>query len=126
MSVKTKLEDEFNDQMDELNSSELGTEEYLNTVKGVCMLADKLITIQKQDDDFELKSRELEMEKEAKEAENQQTKKRNRVEWAKVLVPTGCGLVLGVASMVWEKFDTMTLTTGKNTWKDLISFKVFK
>ena len=126
MSVLTKLEDEFNSQMNDLSKMELGSDEYLNTVKGTCLLADKIITIQKQDDEFELKCREINNAEEARKLEEKQTKQRGKIEWAKILVPTACAVGMGVASMIWEKFDTMSLTAGKNSWRDLISFKGYK
>ena len=124
MSVRQKLEEEFEDQMNQLNEMELGSESYTKTVEGVTKLADRLIAIQKNNDEYELKSREIEAEKEAREQEALQAKKRNRIDWAKVIVPTAGAFTMGIITMIWEKTDTLTSSAGKSALRDILPFRI--
>lgn len=124
MSVRQKLEEEFEDQMNQLNEMELGSESYTKTVEGVTKLADRLIVIQKNNDEYELKSREIEEAKEAREQELLQAKKRNRIDWAKVIVPTAGAFTMGIITMIWEKTDTLTSSAGKSALRDILPFRI--
>ena len=123
MGVVSKIEAEFDSQIEELGKMELGTDQYVKTVDGTCKLADRLIAIQKNNDEYDLKLRQMEEEKLKREEEALQNKKRNRIEWAKVIVPTVGAATMGVVTMIWEKFDTMTLTSGKTAFRDILSFR---
>lgn len=123
MGVVSKIEAEFDSQIEELGKMELGTDQYVKTVDGTCKLADRLIAIQKNNDEYDLKLRQMEEEKLKREEEALQNKKRNRIEWAKVIVPTVGAAAMGVVTMIWEKFDTMTLTSGKTAFRDILSFR---
>ena len=124
MSVRQKLEEEFEDQMNQLNEMELGSESYTKTVEGVTKLADRLIAIQKNNDEYELKSREIDAEKEAREQEALQAKKRNQIDWAKVIVPTAGAFTMGIITMIWEKTDTLTSSAGKSALRDILPFRI--
>lgn len=124
MSVRQKLEEEFEDQMNQLNEMELGSESYTKTVEGVTKLADRLIAIQKNNDEYELRSREIEEAKEAREQELLQAKKRNRIDWAKVIAPTAGAFTMGIITMIWEKTDTLTSSAGKSALRDILPFRI--
>lgn len=124
MSVKQKLEDEFESQMNLLSNMDVGTDEYAKTVEGVSKIADRLIKIQQLNDEYDLKSREIENAKENRIQEEEQARKKNRIDWGKVIVPTVGAFTMGIVTMVWEKTDTLTSSAGKSALRDILPFKV--
>ena len=124
MGYRSQLEDEFNSQMSALREMEIGSEEYVKTLESMATVTDRLIAIQQQYDNFDLKAKEIENAEKARESEELQLKKRNRIEWAKVWVPTVGAFTMGIITMIWEKTDTLTLTPGKISLRDLLSFKL--
>lgn len=124
MSVKQKLEDEFESQMNLLSNMDVGTDEYAKTVEGVSKIADRLIKIQQLNDEYDLKSREIENAKENRIQEEEQARKKNRIDWGKVIVPTVGAFTMGIITMIWEKTDTLTSSAGKSALRDILPFKV--
>lgn len=124
MTVADYLEKEFTEEMSELENLEMGTDAYTSSINGATKLADRLITIQKNNDEYDTKIREIESNERVRMAEIEQNKDRKKLEWAKVIVPVVGAFSMGIITMIWEKTDTMTLTAGKSSWKDLISFKI--
>ena len=124
MSVADYLEKEFTEEMSELENLEMGTDAYTSSINGATKLADRLITIQKNNDEYDTKIREIESNERVRMAEIEQNKDRKKLEWAKVIVPVVGAFSMGIITMIWEKTDTMTLTAGKSSWKDLISFRI--
>lgn len=127
MNLKTKLSEEFESQMLELNKLSVGSDEYKVAVDGVTKLADRIIEIDKMENDFKsredtlvsnefLKTKELEIEKKDR-------KNRTVVEVLKIGVPTAAAFAMGIISMKWEKLDTLTSTAGKSSLRDLLRFK---
>lgn len=123
MNVKQKLKDEFDSQMDLLHKMEVGTEEYKLTVDGVTKLADRIIAIEKNERDAELKEYQLGNESDSINAEIKNNRKRNWVEVAKIVVPTTGAFAMGLISMKWEKLDTITSSAGKSALRDILRFK---
>lgn len=123
MNVKQKLKDEFDSQMDLLHKMEVGTEEYKLTVDGVTKLADRIIAIEKNERDAELKEYQLGNESDSINAEIKNNRKRNWVEAAKIVVPTVGAFAMGLISMKWEKLDTITSSAGKSALRDILRFK---
>lgn len=70
-----------------------------------------------RDIDEQLKYRQMEDEKKSQ-------KSKNRIEIAKIAVPTTAAFIMGVVAMIYEKTDIMSSTTGKASWRDLIRFKI--
>ena len=124
MSVKQKLEDEFESQMNLLSNMDVGTDEYAKTVEGVSKIADRLIKIQQLNDEYDLKSREIENAKENRIQEEEQARKKNRIDWTKVIVPTVGAFTMGIITMIWEKTDTLTSSAGKSALRDILPFKI--
>lgn len=58
------------------------------------------------------------------EVDEKNQKSKNRIEIAKIAVPTTAAVVMGLIAMVYEKTDIMSSTTGKASWRDLIRFKI--
>lgn len=124
MGVTTKLEDEFESLMNELAQVNAGSEVYEKKLDSAMKIADRLNTIQKGNDEYDLRYKEIEEKTKARISEEDQNKKRNRIEWAKVIVPTVGAALMGVVTMIWEKTDTMTLTPGKVSLRDILSFRL--
>lgn len=124
MNVRTKLEEEFNDLMNQLNQMDGSEKEYATIRQNATELADRLISIQKMNDEYDLRSRQIKSESDKLEFEQHQQKKRNRIEWARVIIPTVGAATMGIVTMIWEKTDTLTSTPGKNALRDLLSFKL--
>lgn len=123
MNVKQKLKDEFESQMDLLNKLDVGTEEYKLTVDGVTKLADRIIEIEKNERDAELKEYQLGNEAESINAEIKNNRTRNVVEIVKCAVPVAAAFTMGIISMKWEKLDTLTSSAGKSALRDILRFK---
>ena len=124
MSVKQKLEDEFESQMNLLSNMDVGTDEYAKTVEGETKIADRLIKIKQLNEEYDLKSREIENAKENRIQEEEQARKKNRIDWGKVIVPTVGAFTMGIITMIWEKTDTLTSSAGKSALRDILPFKI--
>lgn len=124
MNVRTKLEEEFNNLMNQLNQMDSSGKEYATVRQNAMELSDRLISIQKMNDEYDLRSRQIKSESDKLEFEQIQQKKRNKIEWAKVIIPTVGAATMGIVTMIWEKTDTMTFTPGKNALRDILSFKL--
>ena len=124
MSVKQKLEDEFESQMNLLSNMDVGTDEYAKTVEGVSKIADRLIKIQQLNDEYDLKSREIENAKKNRIQEEEQARKKNRIDCGKEIVPTVGAFTMGIITMIWEKTDTLTSSAGKSALRDILPFKI--
>lgn len=123
MSVKQTLKEEFDSQMLLLHKMDVGTEEYKLTVDGVTKLADRIIAIEKNERDAEMREWQLGNETESINAQIKTDRKRNWVEVAKIAVPTIGAFTMGIISMKWEKLDTITSTAGKNALREILRFK---
>lgn len=67
-------------------------------------------------DEYRFKSEQIE-----RDEKNQ--KKRNIIEAAKIVVPVIGAFTMGIISMKWEKFDTLTSTAGKSSLREILRFK---
>lgn len=123
MSVKQTLKEEFDSQMALLHKMDVGTEAYKLTVDGVTKLADRIIAIEKNERDAEMREWQLGNETESINAQIKTDRKRNWVEVAKIAVPTIGAFTMGIISMKWEKLDTITSTAGKNALREILRFK---
>lgn len=123
MNVKQKLKDEFESQMNLLNKMDVGTEQYKLTVDGVTKIADRIIEIEKNERDAELKEYQLGNETDSITAEIKNNRMRNVVEIAKCAVPVAAAFAMGIISMKWEKLDTITSSAGKSALRDILRFK---
>ena len=127
MDLKMKLTDEFESQMDELRNLEVGSDQYKVAVDGVTKLADRIIEIEKQEVEFEMRDKDREIDEyfKSQQAETDKKDRKNRtvVEMLKIGVPTVAAFAMGIISMKWEKLDTLTSTAGKSSLRDILRFK---
>lgn len=127
MSIKEKIVEEFDSQMDILHDMKLGTDEYKVTVDGITKLADRAIELEKLEAEMKSKNADRELETYFKTQELATAKKENKtrtaVDLVKTVAPIAAAFAMGIISMRWEKVDTLTSTAGKSSLRDLIRFK---
>ena len=103
-------------------------EEYRLQVERVNQLERQLTDLEKTEIEVEEKSAsrciEEQLERDKIDVEIKTNKSRNRIEVAKIVVPVAGAFAMGIISMVFEKTDVLTSTAGKNSWRDLIKFKI--
>lgn len=103
-------------------------EEYRLQVERVNQLERQLTDLEKTEIEVEEKAAsryiEEQLERDKIDVEIKTNKSRNRIEVAKIAVPVAGAFAMGIISMVFEKTDVLTSTAGKNSWRDLIKFKI--
>lgn len=127
MSLKTQLTEEFKSQLEEVSKMEVGTEKYKIAVDGVTKLADRIIEIDKIEQDEMLKeaSHEDEMVLKAEDLASQKKDRiiRNVIEGVKVAGGFGLAAWAFVASMNFEKDGHLWSTEGgKTSLRTLLKF----
>lgn len=129
MSFKKQLEEvwvkerEYLSEIDPNNQKDL----YKAQAERVNAIEKQLTDLEKTENELSEKvaSREVDaqLRLEQLESDNKDHKARNRVEWAKVIVPVVGAFTMGLISMKWEKVDTLTSTAGKSSLRDILRFK---
>lgn len=129
MSIKTNLVKEFENEIKELGKLSLGSEEYESTLDGVTKLADRIIEIEKSEQEASLKEMSRADENELKAAQLASERRdriiRNAIEGAKVIGGFGLAAWAFVASMNFEKEGTLTTEGGRSALRQLLKFKNF-
>lgn len=127
MSIKNELIEEFNDEVKGLRGLQLGSDEYKATVDGVTKLADRIIEIDKIQQEASAKQISQINENELKAAQMADDRIdkwiRNGIEGVKVvggLVAAGLALVV---SINFEREGTLTTEAGKSALRQLLKFK---
>ena len=127
MSIKNELMEEFNDEVKGLRSLQLGSDEYKATVDGVTKLADRIIEIDKIQQEASEKQISQINENELKAAQMVDEKKdrliRNGIEVVKVVGGFAVAAWAFVASMNFEKEGTLTTEGGRSALRQLLKFK---
>lgn len=126
MGMKTMLEDELTSQLEAIHDMAVGSPECKKAIGDAMSIADRIIAIQKQNDDYELKKLELESNTLNNEIERIRILKKDRNDYIKFGIGLGAYLLVAVGSMCWEKFDTVTSTAGRSSLRELLSPKFFK
>lgn len=129
MSIKTNLVKEFENEIKELGKLSLGSEEYESTLDGVTKLADRIIEIEKAEQEASFKETSRTDENEIKAVQLAAEKRdrfiRNLIEGAKVIGGFGLAAWAFVASMNFEKEGTLTTEGGRSALRQLLKFKNF-
>lgn len=125
--IKTALVEEFNDQLEELSKTEVGSEKYKIAVDGVTKLADRIIEIEKNEQDASLKeiarTDESELKAEQLADERRDRLIRNVIEGVKVVGGLGVTAWAFVASMNFEKEGRLFSTEGgRSAMRSLLKF----
>ena len=127
MSIKNELMEEFNDEVKGLRSLQLGSDEYKATVDGVTKLADRIIEIDKFQQEASAKQISQINENELKAAQMADEKKdrliRNGIEVVKVVGGFAVAAWAFVARKKKKKEGTLTTEGGRSALRQLLKFK---
>lgn len=128
MSLRTQIRDEVQSQLEELHKMGVGTDEYRNTVDGITKLADRVIEMDKLDNERQIQAELNEKELELKEAQLKEDKKDRIIRNCL----NGISIVGGIAVAVWgtivsinfEREGTFTTSAGRKHVNKVLS--IFK
>lgn len=127
MSIERLLKEEIKTELTELSKIDLGTEEYKVTVDGLAKLMDRALEIEKvnlefderamsREDDFKLKSKQL-------EEEQKNRKIGNYIAVAGIVVPTVVTVWGTIKSIKFEENGTITTIMGRGFINKLLPKK---
>lgn len=129
MSVKNDLVKEFESEVKALGKMELGSEEYESVINGVAKLADRIIEIEKSEQEASFKNISHMNENEIKAAQLAAEKReriiRNLIETIKVVGGFGLAAWAFVASMNFEREGTISTEGGRSSLRQLLKFIKF-
>ena len=124
MSVKSMLNEELETELEELKKIKIGGDDYKAAVDGITKLADRMIELEKLNNEAEERSKNREVDAELKQAQLEATKKDNRVKnaisIAGILVPIGVTIWGTLKTFEFEKDGTVTTLIGKGFINKLI------
>lgn len=123
--IKTKLHGEISNEIDKLNSMEIGTEQRGQAVKELTSLLDRAIEIEKIEKDAEEKDKDREIETNLK---TQQLSEDNKDRWIRngltlFSILSGLGITVWGALKAWKFEETGTVSSpiGRKFVNNLIS-----
>ena len=127
MSIKNDLVEEFESELEELGKMEVGTEKYKTLVDGVTKLADRIIEIDKVENEHVVQIDTQEQEYAIK-AQQLKDEKKDRFIKNCIAVGTFVGGVLVyslafIASMNFEREGTLTTEGGRSSLRQLLKLK---
>ena len=124
MSVKSMLNEELETELEELKKIKIGGDDYKAAVDGITKLADRMIELDKLNNEAEERNKNREVDAELKQAQLEATKKDNRVKnaisIAGILIPIGVTIWGTLKSFEFEKDGTVTTLIGKGFINKLI------
>ena len=101
MSVKSMLNEERETEREELKKIKIGGDDYKAAVDGITKLADRMIELEKLNNEAEERNKNREVDAELKQAQLEATKKDNRVK--NTISNAGILVTIGVAIMTTLK-----------------------
>lgn len=116
MSVQTDLREELVAEIKELNKVEFGSEKYKVGVNGVAQLADKLIELDRLEQEskkLDIENEKLDIEYQKLEDEKKDRKAKNRISVFGVAAPATIAVVGGVAMFIYEERGSITSQMGR-------------
>lgn len=128
MSIKTQLESEIKQELEELEHVEMGSDVYRSSIDGVTKLYDRLIQVEENEKNRVNKEEIQEYERKLKEA---QLKHEKQVEWANVGL-TACKIIGGFGLTAWAFIESMKFEEdghihstegGKSVLRSLLRFR---
>ena len=127
MSIKNDLVEEFESELEELGKMEVGTEKYKTLVDGVTKLADRIIEIDKVENEHVVQIDTQEQEYAIK-AQQLKDEKKDRFIKNCIAVGTSVGGVLVyslafIASINFEREGTLTTEGGRSSLRQLLKLK---
>lgn len=126
MGIKNDLTAEFNSQLEEVSRMEVGGEKYKIAIDGLTKLADRIIEIEKHEQEAAFNSSTHTNDHAIKTAqladEKHDRRVRNGIEAVKVVGGFGLAAWAFVASMNFEKEGTLTTEGGRSALRQLLKF----
>lgn len=116
--LKQQLSSEFKTQLENLGKTDVGSDEYKVATDGVTKVADRIIEIEKIENEQALKAQQVKDDKRDKII-------RNVIEGTKVVGGFGLAAWAFVASMNFEKEGTLTTQGGRSAINQLLKFIKF-
>lgn len=116
MSVKTNLRDELNNELHELSKVEFGSEQYKVGVNGVTQLADRVIELERLDNEnakLDIEQQKVDIESQKLEDERKDRKTKNGIGVAGIVVPAVITVVGGIAMFIYEERGSITSQAGR-------------
>ena len=127
MGIKRILIEEFEKELGALGRLEVGTDKYKNTVDGVTKMADRIIEIEKNEQELSIREIARDDENEFKAAQIADEKRdrliKNVLTGLNVIGGFGLAAWAFVASMNFEKEGTLTTEGGRSALRQLLRFK---
>lgn len=127
MSIKTKLTEEFNDEISEISKMEIGSKEHSAAVESLTKLADRVIEIDKIENEQELKDRtqmdEVYQKNEQLKVSKVDTVLKHAGNLGKTLLMVSAGLWVYTSSMKYEEKGIIPTTDGgRSSIKQFLNF----
>lgn len=127
MSIKTLLNDEIKDQIEEVGKMEVGTDTYKTAVDGLTKLMDKAIEMDKVEnerkDRITTQSIETDLKLKQMEDERKDQKVRNSIAVAGIVIPSLITVWGTIKSIKFEETGTITTIMGRGFINKLLPKK---
>lgn len=123
MDIKTILRDEIQDEMGLLNKIEVGTDEYSKSVDGIAKLFDKVIELEKIENEKHEKAEDRALEMLKLEDDRKDRFIKNCIATASIAVPTLLTIWGTCKSLKFEETGTVTTLVGRGFINKLLPKK---
>lgn len=125
MGLKTEIREEVQNELKELRKMQLGSDEYRSTVDGVTKLADRVIEMDKLDNERQVQAEIHEKEMELKQEQMKEDKKDRIIKNCLTGVSVIGGMLVAIwgtiASINFEKEGTITTSAGRKHLNKILS-----
>lgn len=123
MRLETLLQAEIEEEFSKLSQMEVGTETYKTTVDGLTKLIEKVIEIDKNENDIQTKKAEEAFKKQQIEDENKDRLVKNIIAAAGIVIPVGVTIWGTLMSFKFEEEGTITTIMGRGFINKLLPRK---
>lgn len=127
MSMEDLLRTEVEANLENMKDLELGSKEYESAVESTCKLVDRVISIDRNADDYDLKDKAREADIEVKNIQLEKDKRnqmiQNGITVGSIVVSTAVTIWGTLASFTFEKEGTVTTILGRQFISKLLPKK---
>lgn len=127
MSMEDLLRTEIEENLENMKDLELGSKEYESAVESTCKLVDRVISIDRNADDYDLKNKAREADIEVKNIQLEKDKRnqmiQNGITVGSIVVSTAVTIWGTLASFKFEKEGTVTTILGRQFISKLLPKK---
>lgn len=116
MNIKDALVEEFGEKLEELKMMNVESEEYKNAVVSLTSIADRIIEIEKNESDKEIKLK-------AQKDDNKDRTIKNLMTIGTFVISTCAYFGTFIISTNFERFGTFTTPGGQNSVRELLKLK---